>query len=263
MLTTRYVTGSPNWIDLGTPDIEDAAAFYGGLFGWDFRPGGPEVGGYGMFQLDGRTTAGGMSVPPDQGPPAWGVYFQTPDTGATAEAVRGAGGSVVAEPMDVMDLGRMAVFADSSGVPFATWQPGTNHGLDVVSDPYSVCWLELYTPDPAGALDFYRQVFGWGSTVMPLPEGDGDYVMVHPGGENPDAMFGGIVPIALDPLEDTPHWLPYFEVPDCDAVTAKASELGGRVRMAPVTMEGVGRFAKLADRAGARFALMTGSDETA
>lgn len=28
MLTTRYVTGAPNWIDLGTPDIEGAATFY-------------------------------------------------------------------------------------------------------------------------------------------------------------------------------------------------------------------------------------------
>lgn len=47
MLTTDYKDGSPNWVDLGTPDVDAAAGFYQGLFGWDFRPGGEEVGGTG------------------------------------------------------------------------------------------------------------------------------------------------------------------------------------------------------------------------
>jgi predicted enzyme related to lactoylglutathione lyase len=36
VLSAPYVTGSPNWIDLGTPDVEAAKVFYGGLFGWTF-----------------------------------------------------------------------------------------------------------------------------------------------------------------------------------------------------------------------------------
>lgn len=70
MLSTRFVTGSPNWLDLGTPDIEAATAFYGGLFGWTFQSAGPEAGGYGMFQLDGKTAAGGMQVPWSRARPA-------------------------------------------------------------------------------------------------------------------------------------------------------------------------------------------------
>lgn len=67
MLTTRFVTGAPNWIDLGTPDIEGATAFYRALFGWDFRSAGPEAGGYGFFQLGGRTAGGGMQMTEEQG----------------------------------------------------------------------------------------------------------------------------------------------------------------------------------------------------
>lgn len=33
MLTTSYIPGTPVWIDLGTPDIEAAATFYGAVFG--------------------------------------------------------------------------------------------------------------------------------------------------------------------------------------------------------------------------------------
>ncbi|NUL05275.1 VOC family protein [Streptomyces lunaelactis] len=261
MLTTRFVTGSPNWIDLGTPDIEAANSFYGGLFGWTFQSAGPEAGGYGMFQLGGKTVAGGMTVAPDQGAPGWSLYFQTPDADATAKSVEQGGGAVVVEPMDVFELGRMAIFTDPSGAGFATWQPGQIKGLDVVNAPGSLCWAELYTPDPGQGLRFYSGVFGWETSSMPLPDGSGSYTMLNPAGTSADDMFGGVAPLASDPVEAAhgPSWLPYFEVADCDATVAKAQELGGTVRMAPVDMEGVGRFAKLADPAGGHFAVLQGA----
>jgi predicted enzyme related to lactoylglutathione lyase len=258
MLTTPYVTGSPVWADLGTPDMDGATAFYNGLFGWEFRSAGPDTGGYGMFQLDGRTAAGAMTVTPDQGPPAWALYFQTPDVEAAAKSVEQGGGSVVFEPMDVMDLGRMAVFTDPSGAGFATWQPGKNKGLDLVNGPGSLCWGELYTPDEDAANTFYTSVFGWESMSVPMPDGSGTYRMVNPVGQGPDAMFAGIVPISSDPAEATPHWLLYFGVADCDASAAAARRLGGTVSTPPMDIEGVGRFARLADPYGARFAVMQG-----
>lgn len=59
-------------------------------------------------------------------------------------------------------------------------------------------------------------------------------------------------------MEDAerPYWTPYFEVADCDATAAKAEESGGKVRLTPELMEGVGRFAKLQDPFGARFAVI-------
>ncbi|MBT2482894.1 VOC family protein [Streptomyces sp. ISL-94] len=256
MLTTDYKDGSPNWVDLGTPDIDGAAGFYRGLFGWDFLAGGEEVGGYGMFRLGDRTVAGVMTVPADRGPCAWQVYFQTSDADATAAAVTEAGGTVTFEPMDVMDFGRMAIFADPAGVSFGVWQPRKNKGLDAVTDMGTMCWTELYTGDVAAAASFYGAVFGWEISEMPF-EG-GTYTMVRPAGTTDEAAFGGLVPISADPVEDTgrPYWTPYFEVVDCDETAARAEESGGKVRLSPVSMEGVGRFAKLADPFGARFAVI-------
>ncbi|MGW0823414.1 VOC family protein [Streptomyces sp. NPDC002845] len=256
MLTTRYVTGAPNWLDLGTPDIDGASSFYGGLFGWQFQSGGPEAGGYGFFQLDGRTAAGGMQNPPEQGPPSWTVYFQTPDADATAKAAEQAHGSVLMQPMDVMEHGRMAILADPAGVPFGIWQPARIKGLDVVVTPGSLCWLELYTPDLPAAAGFYNAVFGWETSAITFPEGT--YTCVNPAGTEPEAMFGGIVPLADDPTETETgaYWLPYFEVTDTDATVGRAREQGGKVRMPATSMEGVGRFAKLADPYGARFAVL-------
>ncbi|MFG2878890.1 VOC family protein [Streptomyces sp. NPDC048337] len=262
MLTTDYKDGSPNWVDVGAPDIDGAAGFYGGLFGWDFLAGGEEVGGYGMFHLGGKTVAGGMTVTAEQGPAAWTVYFQTSDADATAAAVTKAGGTVLFEPMDVMDFGRMAIFADPAGVGFGVWQPRENKGLGAVTEVGSLCWAELYTGDVAAAASFYGAVFGWEIGEMPF-EG-GTYTMVRPAGTTDEAAFGGLVPISADPVEDTerPYWTPYFEVADCDATAAKAEESGGKVRLTPVFMEGVGRFAKLADPFGARFAVIASAPPT-
>ncbi|MER6088150.1 VOC family protein [Streptomyces bluensis] len=255
MLTTRYVTGAPNWLDLGAPDLDGASSFYGGLFGWQFQPGPPETGGYGFFQLDGKTAAGGMRTTPEQGPPSWTVYFQTPDADATATAVEQAHGTVLAQPMDVLGQGRTALFADRAGVRFGVWQPAATKGLDIVRDQGSLCWLELYTPDLPAAAGFYHAVLGWETSAVAFP--GGMYTTVHPAGTEMDAMFGGIVPLEDAPARtETGAWLPYFEVPDTDATAARAQELGGTVRLPATDLQGVGRIAEFTDPYGARFAVI-------
>ncbi|MGW2619475.1 VOC family protein [Streptomyces sp. NPDC001500] len=256
MLTTRFVDGAPNWIDVGTTDIDGATAFYRALFGWSFRSAGPDAGGYGFFQLDGRTVAGGMQTTPEQGPPSWTVYFATADARATAKAAEQAHGRVALAPTDVMGEGTMALLADQAGVPFGVWQPGRTRGVDVANEPGSLCWVELYTPDIAAAAAFYHATLGLETYAVPFP--GGTYTCVNPAGADEDAMFGGIVPLADDPTEagSQAHWLPYFEAPDVDTVVARAQELGGTVRMPATDVEGVGRIARLADPYGARFAVI-------
>ncbi|MEU2284764.1 VOC family protein [Streptomyces sp. NPDC013178] len=256
MLTTRFVDGAPNWIDIGTTDIDRASAFYGALFGWRFESAGPDAGGYGFFQLDGRTAAGAMQTTPEQGPPSWTVYFQSSDADATCRAAEQAHGRVLFPPMDVMGQGTMAILADSAGVPFGIWQPGRNKGVDVAGELGSLCWVELYTPDEAAAAAFYHAALGLETSAVSFP--GGTYTSVNPAGAGEDAMFGGVVPLADDPTEaeSGAYWLPYFAVTDVDAVVARAEELGGTVRLAATDIEGVGRIARLADPYGARFAVI-------
>ncbi|MGW3197236.1 VOC family protein [Streptomyces sp. NPDC001118] len=259
MLTTRFVNGAPNWIDVTTSDIDGARSFYGGLFGWEFQSAGPESGGYGFFRLDGRTVAGGVQTAPDQAPPAWTVYFQSEDAQATAKAAEQAHGRVLFQPMDVMGQGHMAVLADRAGVPFGIWQPGQTKGIDVASEPGTLCWVELHTPEIAAAAAFYHQVLGLETSAVPFP--GGTYTCLNPAEGGDDAMFGGIVPLTGDASEAEggeggPHWLPYFEVEDTDAVVDKVRQLGGTVRMPATTMAGVGRMAMFTDPYGAHFAVI-------
>jgi uncharacterized protein len=255
MLTTNYVPGAPNWVDLGTPDVDAAAAFYRAVFGWEFQSAGPDAGGYGMLTLNGKTVA--AMGPMMEAGSAWTIYFETPDADATADAVKRAGGVVRAGPMDVFTAGRMAQFTDPAGAMFAVWQPGETRGLDAVNDPGTLGWTELYAPDPAACASFYTAVFGWGTQAVPM--GDFTYTVITPAGGGDDSGQGGIMPISPEMASAglTPHWLPYFEVADCDAVVATAVEQGGSVTVPATDIPGVGRFATLADPAGAAFAVIT------
>jgi hypothetical protein len=239
-----YVPGTPSWVDLGTPDTQGAAKFYGELFGWatGFDPR-PEAGGYGMFTLQDRHVAGiGPQMNP--GPPYWAVYVSVADLDATAAKVTEKGGKLLAGPMDVFTAGRMAVAQDPSGTPISLWQPGDHIGAQLVNEPGAFTWNELATTDLAGTRDFYMSVFGWGAQGDPA---------------NPNAAIftvdGKVVcgAHAASPGEP-PFWSVWFAVGDCDASTERAKALGGSVVMPPTDLD-FGRGSVVADPQGAVFGI--------
>ncbi|WP_406290065.1 VOC family protein [Embleya sp. NBC_00896] len=258
MLTTDYQPGSPIWLDLAVRDIPAAGAFYGGLFGWELEITGPETGGYGILRLDGKSVGALAPMTDDNAAPAWSVYFHTADADATTKAVEQAGGGVLLPPMDVMDLGRMAGYTDSTGVGFMVWQPGTSKGLELIQDIGALCWVELYTPDRVAATGFYHSVFGWNYQDLPSPAGT--YSLAYPG-EDVDRMHGGVM--TVDPGETAPQWQVYFGVDDCDTSFAKAIELGATALMGPEDVPNAGRLAMLTDPFGARFAIIKGEPPAA
>ncbi|WP_457028267.1 VOC family protein [Kitasatospora sp. P5_F3] len=251
MLTTDFQTGSPNWLDLGSPDTAAAAAFYGEVLGWTFRSAGPEAGGYGFFQLDGRTVAALGPLTEEGAQSSWTLYFATPDVDATAKTAEQAGGTVRVEPGDVFDAGRMAALTDPHGGRFALWQAARTAGLDTAGSPGSLRWAELHTPDAAAAVAFYRALFGWRTEQVEVPGMTYTVVSVAEGDQQ-DTSFGGIAP-SEHPQAD---WLPYFEVADPDATIAHAVESGGTVLLPGMDAPGIGRMAWLTDPFGARFAVI-------
>lgn len=262
MLTTQYVPGAPVWLDLGARDIDAAAGFYHALFGWEFRTAGPEAGGYGMFQIDGRTVAAIGPLTEEGARPSWGLYFGTRDADATTKAAEEAGGAVRFAAFDVFGLGRMAGLTDPGGADFSVWQQGETRGLDVVTAPNTLCWTELLTPDARTARDFYRSVLGWEFEDVALDAGM-TYTVVSPSGGGPGSSQGGIMQLPEEEdLTGGPDagWHPYFEVPDCDATVALATARGAKVTVPAMDLEGVGRLAMLKDPSGAGFSVLTGSD---
>lgn len=253
-----YEPGTPCWIDLGTPDQDAAAAFYGALFGWSVEAdeNAEQTGGYRVATLKGKAIGGVMKLMEEGQPPAWSTYVCVADADETAAKAKAAGGTVVFEPMSVLDYGRMAFLADPTGAMIGVWQPGKNIGAGLVNEPGTLSWNELETRDPAAAKAFYGDVFGWDHEDHEMPGG-----MTYTEWKLGDASIGGMADIAGRVPEEVPaHWMAYFAVEDADASLEKVKELGGRVDFGPIDIP-AGRFGMVADPWGAAFAVIALSEE--
>ena len=256
---TTYAPGTPSWVEFGSPDLDASIEFYGGLFGWDVpeSENAEQTGGYRLAMKGDKPASGMMPLMQEGQPPAWTTYVSVEDADATAAAVKEAGGSVIAEPMEVMDLGKMAIFADPTGAVFGIWQPGTFPGAGVVNEPGAISWNELNTRDLAGAKEFYGSVFGWSFQDQDMGGGE-TYSMIVLG----EGRVGGILDLAAREVPETipPHWQVYFAVEDTDATIEAAKAAGGEVMLEPVDIP-FGRFAILTDPHGASFAVIALNDE--
>lgn len=255
---TSYTAGTPCWVDLATPDVDAAARFYGELFGWEVPelPNSAEMGGYRRAKKDGADVCGVMPLMQEGQPPAWSTYVSVTDAGATAAAVTANGGTQVAEPMDVSDLGRMAVFTDPEGAYFGIWQPGSFAGAERVNEPGSVSWNELETRDPGAAKEFYGAVFGWAFEEESMPQMTYNVAKI---GEDRVAGMADVKGRLPDQIPA--HWMVYFSVEDADGTMEKVKAGGGSVGFGPVDIP-VGRFAMVSDPWGAAFAVVKLSEET-
>jgi uncharacterized protein len=267
-----YLPGVPCWVDTSQPDPEGVVAFYAGLFGWDFRdampPGSP--GKYFIARLRGGDVAAVGSQPEGAAPAAaWNTYIWVESADATASKVLDAGGSIVTEPFDVGDAGRMAVCTDPEGAAFCVWQAKEHKGARIVNEPGSLNFNGLNTRDAQAARSFYGAVFGWetlglggGAQMWRLP-GYGDFLeqsdpglrkrMAESGApEGFEDVVAAINPIADDQADVPAHWSVTFAVEDADATAARAAELGGQVVVPPFDAPWV-RMTVIADPQGATF----------
>ena len=252
---TAPTPGVPNWVDLGTADLEDAKRFYTGLFGWttDVSPE-PELGGYTTFHLGGYAVAGAGPLFGEGQPTAWSTYIATDDADLVAARVEAAGGKVLVGPFDVLDQGRMAAFLDQAGAPFSVWEPAMMRGAEAFDVPGALTWNELTTRDVEGSKYFYGTVFGWSSRNSSV--GGRPYVIFEQAGET----VAGMQPMNPRDWPDdiSPHWMIYFAVEDCDQSAALAYHLGGRVIVPPTTFP-MGRYAVVEDPEGGTFSILAGN----
>ena len=193
----RYIPGVPCWADTSQPDPEAATEFYSGLFGWEFQDSMPpdSPGSYFIASLKGKAVAA-VGAQPEGAPPEpmWNTYVSVAGADETAKKVRDAGGSIISEPFDVMDAGRMAVCMDPEGATFCVWQSEEMPGSQLVNEHGTVNFNVLNTRD--GPLwndweDTCLGPLGWDAACLKL---------TREGGERAEAALAASG-IELDPGE--------------------------------------------------------------
>lgn len=251
----RHPHGHFCWLELATTDRLGALSFYGRLFGWGSVDAPMDKDIYTMFKLKEKDTGATYQLSPEmlgQGiPPHWLLYISVDDVEAAAGSVAAAGGAVMMGPFDVQLHGRMAVARDPQGATFALWQAKNHPGIGIQDEPNAFCWPELNTSDAAGALRFYPAVLGWGHKSDAGSSG-----VAYTEWKAGEKSIGGMMQIQPEWGPVPSHWMPYFQVADCDATLALATQLGGKAVTQAMDIPNVGRFAVMQDPQGAHFSII-------
>jgi predicted enzyme related to lactoylglutathione lyase len=183
-------------------------------------------------------------------PPAWNSYVTVESADAGAAAAKEHGGTVEAEPFEVMDVGRMAVIQDPTGAYFSVWEPRASIGAERVNEPGALTLTQLNASDPERAQEFYAGVFGW--RFEDVSTDDQRYWGIY----NGDRLNGGMMPLPAETGAPS-HWLVYFGSEGVDDDAGRIGELGGSVMVAPMPVPG-GRILVARDPQGAVFAVLSG-----
>lgn len=242
MTDSTFTPGRFVWHEIATPDIEATKKFYGPLFGWTFNEVPMPDGPYTMI-MNGEMPQGGVfdikKIPTQGVPPHWMGYVSVPNVDEAAAAAKSAGGAVQMEPMDIPNVGRIAVLGDAQHAHTSAFKSAQGDPPAPDAPPVgNFCWETLNTTDVDAAKKFYAKVYGWqvgdfqGMTTF---EVDGK----------------GIADAQLAQGGAPAHWLSFVVVKDLATARTTVSTHGGNVIVDEIPIPGVGKIAIATDNVGA------------
>ncbi len=250
---TKYPHGTFSWADCSTTDWAEGKKFYSEVLGWETEdlPMGEGVF-YTMFKQDGENVGAINPMQAEmqaQGVPShWTNYITVDDVDALVDKVKEYGGTVVAEPFDVFEDGRMMVIQEPTGATVSLWQAKNTIGAGLVNTVGAMLWNELMTNDPQASMDFFGKLLGWEFTEQENQEGY--YMILNNGRAN-----GGILAMDEEMAGMPSAFMVYYNVANLGEALNKVKALGGEIHV-QAEADGIGEFAMIGDPQGAHLYLM-------
>jgi len=120
--------------------------------------------------------------------------------------------------------------------------------------PGKFVWIDLFTPDPLAAQEFYGELFGW--SFVELGEPAKPYTLAYLGDE---PVAGIVTRSGARAGERRSRWVAYVSVPDVAQAADRAAKQGGKVLVSSRQVPERGTMAVLADPDDAPFGLIHSS----
>jgi uncharacterized protein len=250
---TEHHAGKVIWAELVTPNLDTAERFYGSLFGWTFKSQ-PTNGHYALALLNGEPVAGLVHHPLREGEkrqPYWLTFIAVGDVDAAGRMAVDGGGKIVVAPHTYATRGRQAVLTDPQGAPFAVIASLSGDAPDYLAENGAWIWSSLLTRDAEAGIAFYQNVFGY--EVFDLHSDDG---LQHAVLATDNMARASVNALPVDAVHRQSHWLNFVRVADASDTATRAVAAGGRILVAPRVDRHGGKFAVIADPAGAPFGVM-------
>lgn len=109
-------------VELNTQDTAQAKAFYSQLFSWKMEDMPMPNGTYTMINPGEGTGGGLMKHPMADAPSMWLAYVNVDDVKASTAKVTSLGGKVIADVMEVPNMGWFSIVSDPTGAVLGLWQ---------------------------------------------------------------------------------------------------------------------------------------------
>lgn len=119
-----------------------------------------------------------------------------------------------------------------------------------MSEPGTLTWNDLLTPDPTEAASFYGSVFGWTSELQELSSGT--YHILRSG----NTLRAGMTTIGSEMGDVSSSWRACIGVSDLDCAKTRITDLGGLVGDEAIRVPGLGRRVAVKDPIGVNFTLI-------
>jgi len=118
------------WTEIASNDADKCMAFYTEIFGWKFKRDEDSKSGmdYREFATGGDHPVGGLyQIDPawfggNPPPPHFMSYVAVDDVDENAKLATELGGTIIRGPMDIPDVGRIAIIQDPTGAMIATFR---------------------------------------------------------------------------------------------------------------------------------------------
>jgi predicted enzyme related to lactoylglutathione lyase len=112
--------GAPSWFESLTSNVERAAKFYTGLFGWSTETKSMPGFDYTIFKQGSEQVGGMMPILPHMGSmkPHWATYFTVNDANESASLAAKLGGKLCVPVQDIPGIGRFCGINSPQGVTF-------------------------------------------------------------------------------------------------------------------------------------------------
>ncbi len=247
--TNTYHPGKFVWVDLLTPDVNDARTFYGGLFGWSFE----QHGRYTVIKNNGHSIAGIVEVKPKPGKKAealWLTAMSIADVDKAVTFVKEEGGTILKGPVDMENRGRGALVSDPQGAQLVLLHATGGDPSDTTHEIGDWIWNEIWSNVPHKTSRFYKMLGGYDSILI-----GNDYEILS----SEKRWRGGIRYIFKEFYRA--RWVPAIRVADPVKILEKVEQLGGTILVRPEEPPSSGDTALISDTSGALLILQRWAPE--
>jgi predicted enzyme related to lactoylglutathione lyase len=235
---TKHI-GHVVWHDLITPDLAQSKAFYGDVFGWQFKQVNDS---YLLATSDGQLIAGMAELDNKQNASHWLSMLSTDNIAAISEKTVTAGGKVLIASTEIKGRGSIAVLEDPQGAVFSLINTVNGDPAATYSDNRWI-WQEVWTDNPEQSQSFYQSLGNYSVQTKTLGENNYKYLTA----DNKPAI--GFVKKPDTNIGNT--WVNYIKVANISDILLKVKAAGGVVLMAPTQQVRNGSVAIIRDPAGA------------